>query len=71
MFDGLSMIASVITIVEVVSQAVRYARSFCRASEEFRVLQVCFMSSFQRSRFSLMLKLICIEHFYRIRSTNS
>lgn len=40
MIDGLSIAASVITIVEAVSQAVKYTKAFYRAPSEFEALQV-------------------------------
>ena len=41
MLDGLSLVASVITLTEVVVEAVKYAKNLSRASVEFGELQVC------------------------------
>ena len=49
MLDGLSLIASMFTVIEALSQAVRYAAALYRASQEFEVLQV----PYARSRLTL------------------
>ena len=41
MLDGLSLVASVITLAGVVVEAVKYARTLSRASVELGELQVC------------------------------
>ena len=41
MLDGLSLVTSVITIVGVVVEVVKKARTFYRASEEFEELLAC------------------------------
>lgn len=40
MSDGFSIVASVITIVQAVYEAVKYAKAIYRASNEFEALQV-------------------------------
>ena len=41
MLDGLSLVASVITLTGVVVEAVKYAENLSRASVELGELQVC------------------------------
>lgn len=40
MFDGLSLVASVITLAEVVAEVVKYVHTLCQASKELEALQV-------------------------------
>lgn len=40
MFDGVSLVASVVTLVGVITQAVKYAKTLYRAHEELEALQV-------------------------------
>ena len=40
MVDGLSMVASLLTLAEAVAEAIKYVRTLCRASEELEASQV-------------------------------
>ena len=40
MVDGLSLVASLLTLAEAVAEAVKYVRMLCRAAEELEALQV-------------------------------